>query len=144
MDRTGKLVALRQVDILTPWQEEVVDGEIYRWPLVTGAYALAQWSDITAQPAANLPTQPNLLIIRTAAEDTILSQISADSRFWVIDRAERPNAAQFLALRDWLVAQEWSLTQVLEAVGTAPGGRTLGVIADTLRIRLQALPKRTG
>lgn len=77
-------MALQQAEILTPWQEVTEEGETSRWPLVTGEFALARWSDITGQPAANLPSEPNLVSILAEADETVIAAIAADNRFWVL------------------------------------------------------------
>lgn len=74
----------KQVEILTPWHEEVDDGTTSRWPLVTSEFALAKWQDITGQDAANLLPNPNVVSILAEADETIIAQIAADNRFYVL------------------------------------------------------------
>lgn len=57
---------------------------------------------------------------------------------------ERPNATQFSALRAWLIGKGFAPGLLNEAVGTAPQGRALATIGDSLRARLKTLPKAQG
>ena len=52
-----------------------------------------------------------------------------------------PTAAQFTALKAFLVARGFTAAQLTQAIGGSISGRSRQVIAAALRTRLQSLPK---
>ncbi len=55
---------------------------------------------------------------------------------------EQPSAERFRQLRDWLLAQGLPSARVVSSIGSAPQGRAIGTIADSLRAELKMLPKK--
>lgn len=70
------------VEILTPWHVVVEDGEPVRKPLAATCYRLRDWADLTAQDAAVLMLEPNLVAILVRADKAIVDAIRADDRFF--------------------------------------------------------------
>lgn len=77
-------MAQKQAEILTPWEQVTEEGETSRWPLVTSEFAFARWSDITGQDSANIPPAPNLVSILAEADESVIAQVAADNRFYVV------------------------------------------------------------
>ena len=52
---------------------------------MTSEFALRSWTDITGQDAANLPSEPNIMSLLATADETVISAIAADARFFVLN-----------------------------------------------------------
>ena len=69
--------------ILTPWSGAGIQSDPNR-PLVADAFQLISWKDITGQPCAELPPDPNLYAIEADLTSQALSQVEADPRFYIL------------------------------------------------------------
>ena len=69
--------------IITPWTGTGTGADPNR-PLVGDLYPLLKWTDVTGQPAAELLPDPNLYVIDAQLTSTVLANIGADSRFFVL------------------------------------------------------------
>lgn len=139
-----------QCELLSPWFEETdpEDGHVFRRPLVTTEFKLARWTDITGQPAANLPSVVNLVALLVEADESVIDAIKADPRFRVLWEASRGtlqgsriDSGWFTDLSAWLAGKGATTLQVRGAIGTAPQGRTVGEIGAALREALRQFPK---
>jgi hypothetical protein len=77
-------VATQRAEILTPWQEYTEEGLTYRAPLVTSEFSTRKYTDITGQDALNLIPAPNLVSVLIEADETVIAQVDADIRFFVL------------------------------------------------------------
>ena len=69
-----------QAEIVTP--RVVVDG--VNVAKVSQDYAHLFGADVTGQPARNIPTDPNLLVVRVLCEADVLEAIEADGEYLVL------------------------------------------------------------
>ena len=68
--------------ILTPWAGDGSSNSYH--PLAAEAYPLQRWTDVTAQPSAELQPDPNLYAIEATLTPAALASIDADNRFLVV------------------------------------------------------------
>lgn len=70
--------------VLTPWvQKQTVDGK-ENVPGISEDYKIKNWSDVTGQPSANIPTNPNAYVLECIADDAVFAQIEADANYYVL------------------------------------------------------------
>ena len=135
---------MTQSFILTPATGAGAKGDPRR-PAVVAKYNLKTWEDVTAQPAENMPTSPNLYGILVDETDTTLDTIAADSDFRVLWRDTNadgiPTLAELNSIRTWLQSKGFTTTQLATAVGTTVSSRTRKAIAAQARDYMQKLPK---
>ena len=72
-----------EAEILTNWIGSGIDGDTHR-PAIGDDYQLKSWSDVTGQPAENLPTNPNLYAVRVVCDEAVMADIQADANYQVI------------------------------------------------------------
>jgi hypothetical protein len=74
---------MKRLMVLTPWHG---DGQNAAFcPLVAARYPHHSCSDLTAQPAANLPPIPNLLAVEMVVDDATALLIDADADLTVLE-----------------------------------------------------------
>ena len=66
--------------ILTPWGQS--GGK--NLPQLALDYALNGWSDVTGQPAVNLPPAPNLLTVEALCTQAVHDAVAADANYTVL------------------------------------------------------------
>lgn len=66
--------------ILTPWGQT---GSI-RVPQVALDHAVKSWTDVTGQPAANVPPSPNLFTVEVLCEQAVHDEIAADPAYTIL------------------------------------------------------------
>lgn len=79
-----------EFEVMTAWIGSGVEGDPNR-PLIGNAYSLKRWEDITGQPSANIPTDPNQYVVKALALCTVLDDIELDERFtvlWAVEKSE--------------------------------------------------------
>lgn len=68
--------------VITPWQKIVEDGELFCAPSIENDYEILSYSDVTGQQLVS--TAPNMLVAECIADESIFSQIEADSNYLVL------------------------------------------------------------
>ena len=66
--------------VLTPWGQS--GGR--NVPQLAIDYALTSWSDVTGQPAVNLPPTPNLLTVEALCTEAVYDAIAADVNYSIL------------------------------------------------------------
>lgn len=66
--------------VLTQWGQS--DGR--NVPQLALDYALTSWSDVTGQPAVNLPPTPNLLTVEVLCAQAAYDAIAADVNYSIL------------------------------------------------------------
>ena len=71
-----------KIQLLTPWVQVIgSEGRTYNRIAIASHYRLSSCQDITGQPASNIPTNPNLLLVEIVCTDAQLTTILVDSRY---------------------------------------------------------------
>lgn len=123
--------------VLTPWEAATAGGVTANRPALLGQHRLPWCVDATAQPAANLPAAPNLLVVATDCDDATAAGILADDRFvvlWSESPLRPPHEPPGVAQR-----------ARLQALGIPPGllgAPTRRAVADAVREWLRNRPRR--
>jgi hypothetical protein len=141
--------------LLTPWQEKTSGGETVRKPLLA-AWLLAsgfthpthpwQICDVTAQPAANIMPNPNLLAVEIKCDSATLAAIEADPQFNLLWSDSKKGTVtkpslEFQALKDYLASQGFTAEGISTAIGASVSGRSREEIGKALITKLRSLPK---
>jgi hypothetical protein len=79
------------ITCLSPWADVGVAGHPRYRPAIVDAYSLTDWSDITGQPMENLPTEPNLMVLRVTCDEVTADRIESDGVYPILT-TEAPDA----------------------------------------------------
>jgi hypothetical protein len=72
---------MEQADILTGW----LRAGNSNYPTLEGTYALESSSDITGQPNASIPSEPNNHVLRIHAETAVMDLIAQDPNYTILE-----------------------------------------------------------
>jgi len=151
-----------QMNILSPWAETLVDGELERHQQVSDDYpALVRVTDITGTPVASLNPDPNNLVCRVAGPTATLDAIEGDVDYVVMegtrgpyqqngvllmnDLTDIPTQSAFVQWRNSITSMQhggqpvWNTGDLNKAIGPTVAGRTWGQINEEMRLFLAAL-----
>lgn len=140
--------------ILTRWTQTVGDSGVLANTPAIFADVTAQegdsWFDATAQPSANIPPSPNVLIVEVNVDDATLAAIKAHAQYgnaavlWEGDPSRSPvvTTNQYNALVTFLANKfNATETQVRNLLGATANGRTRVDIANQIIGYLRDRPK---
>lgn len=132
--------------VLTPWTQDEIIGKHALLDTLLVNHQGWKWTDVTAQPSANLHPDPNLYVVEVECDAKTLAAIEADSRFTVLwDDTKRPtsvsSAAEFGLLVAYLGRNGLAASAARAVIGNNPARRTRAEIADILREWLRTRPK---
>jgi len=110
--------------------------------MLTDDYAVTM-SDTTGQTPAQIPPEPNLYAVWIEADPAVITQIQADSNYyvlWIDDGADvEPPSNEFGQLRSFLSDAGVDGPTVNAAIGSVSGGRTRTEIVEELKAWLRTL-----
>lgn len=142
-----------QTELVGPWGQQDIGGEVAHVPQAAIDFRLSKWTDVTGQPAPNLPPAPNLFVLQAMLEERELQRIRLDSRFHCLwcrsldgpaADAEPPDEKmpdlQATRLRDLLSQNDLDAGAIEEALGTDPNG-TRRQVAERIKVWLKTRPK---
>jgi len=69
---------------LGSWREVQEHGYTAREPAIVLDHDILRFQDITSQPAANIPTNPNVFVQQIVCTDDVLAEIETDPAYTVL------------------------------------------------------------
>ena len=78
-------------EVMTPWIGDGTPGVNPRRPLLKDTFGLMNWRDVTGQPSADLPPDPNLYVVKIQCSEAVLDSIALDDRFLIIWSSDAPD-----------------------------------------------------
>lgn len=141
-----------RAQILTRWVQSTVNGHIENWPAIfTDVVPQSgdSWVDATAHPSANIPPQPNVLVIEVNVDPATMAAIKAHAQYgnaavlWEGDPDNSPvvTTGQYNALVTFL-AKKFGASEaaVRGLLGATAAGRTRVAIANQIITYLRSRP----
>lgn len=74
---------MKQAEIITGWSGDGTTDSPNR-PMISDTFQVKKWEDVTGQSSNNLHPDPNTYILHITCEDDVLTQIEADSDYYVL------------------------------------------------------------
>lgn len=81
-----------RAQVLTKWVGTGARGVDPFRPQLEDVFPGLNWTDVTAQPSANLPPVPNILVVEVLCDAATRDAIEADARFYLLHDEEIPDA----------------------------------------------------
>ena len=82
-----------RIEVITPFVGDGTYDNVNR-PQMSDDYAIIRREDITAVPGPNIPTSPNMYVLRAEVTEAVLDDIESDAIYHVLSSEEIVDAEQ--------------------------------------------------